>query len=787
MRKMPGDLVHLMRSLRRAPASAGAAILTLALTLGVGTSIFAVAHTALLTPPPFHNPEAVVLAGETRVDEPSAAPRPVSYATFTAWRERSQSLALLEAIDGTNLTLTGFGPAQRLSANNVTPGLLTLLGVVPALGRTFRTDDVGQPVAIVSLAFWEGTLAGDPDVVGRQIVLGGQSHTIVGVLAELFVFELNPGEVWRPLPAPAAAVSSGYRVKVIGRLGPNVSTTSVGAVLNEVTRTSSPAARAVVIPLTTATTGDAAHMLGLLAAGAAAAILIAFTNLAGLLIVRGLDRRRELAVRSALGARRSEIAKQLLLEAQALVTAGAIAGVLLSLWMAPAVGRLVLDQFDGLGQREVEVHWPVIAVVAAAASICAWICALVPALMATRRSIPDILRRGATPPPRELRLRRVFVVGEVALAFVLLVSVTLLGRDLLSLLNVNPGFDPRGVLALQVSVPAAAYNEPRVVSFYSALQHAVDERLGHGTTAIVNEVPLTGSAGPTVVGVVGSDATADAVSREASPAYFNVMRIPLLAGRAFDTRDNAFSPARVVVSDSLARRLFGTSPPIGRQIWLDAGGQMADIVGIVGDVKHRSLDEPVLPTLYLSVFQSPSRSNVLVVRTDRPDGDVIEAVREEVSRLDSSLPVYRVRSLRDVVAHSPGMVARRVLTATFSGFAVLAVVLGAVGLYGVVAHDVASRRAETALRIALGADPKRIVSAILGQGALMLGLGLATGGVLSIWTARALGSVRSAPLRLDLVSVLVPATVLIVAGVAAVLPAARRAARTDPLSALRSE
>jgi putative ABC transport system permease protein len=782
------DLLHLSRSLRRSPASAGAAILTLSLTLGAGASIFAVVHAVLLTPPPFKNPDALVTLGEVPIDGPAAAPRAVSYATFETWRDRAGSLAALEAVDGTNLTLTELGAAERVSANDVTPGFLSLLGVTPALGRVFEPDDVGRPVAIVSHAFWRGTLAADPGVIGRQIVLGGKPHTIVGVLPERFLFELNPSPVWRPLPVtPAQAARAGYRVSAVARLARNVSPASLGGALDDVSRTSLPPAHVVAMPIATAISGDATRMLGLLAGGAAIAVVIAFTNFAGLLIVRAIDRRRELAVRSALGARRSEIVRQLLLEAQALVAMGTVGGVVLALWMTPAVGRLALAQFGGVAHRDMAVSWQMIAVLAIAASACAWICALLPALMAARRSGLDVLRRGVTPAPRELLVRRVFVVGEVALAFVLLVCVTLLGRSLLSVLQVNPGFDARGVLALQVSLPAANYNVERVVSFHTALQSALEERLGPRSTAIVNEIPLTGDRGRSLVSVRPGDVGREAVVREASPAYFDVMRIPLVAGRSFDARDNASATPRVVISASLAERLFASEQPTGRHIWLGAGAQMADIIGVVGDVKHRTLDEAFLPTVYLSALQAPSRSSIVVVRSARPDADVIAAVREEVGRLDGNLPVYGVRSMQEKVAASPGMPARRVLTATFMGFAVLALVLGAIGLFGVVAHDVASRRSELALRMALGAEPMRILRATLGQGALMVGSGLAVGGLLSIWAARALSGVGFATARLDALSVSVPATILIIAGAAAVLPAARRAARTDPLTALRSE
>src|SRR2546427_397502 len=304
------DLLHLSRSMRRSPASAAAAVLTLSLTVGAGASIFAVVDAVLLTPPPFTNPEALVTVGETPIDQPTAAPRAAGYATFEAWRERAGSLAALEAMDGTNLTLTELGAAERVSASDVTPGFLPLLGVPAVRGRMFDLDDVGQPVVVISYAFWRGKLAADPGVIGRRVVLGGVAHTIVGVLPDRFFFALNRCDIWRPLPVtPAQAARTGYRVGVMARLASNASPSDLAAALDDVSRTSLPPARVVATPVATAIAGDSRRTLGLFAAAAALAALIAFANVAGLLIVRSIDRRRELAVRCALGASRSEIAR----------------------------------------------------------------------------------------------------------------------------------------------------------------------------------------------------------------------------------------------------------------------------------------------------------------------------------------------------------------------------------------------------------------------------------------------------------------------------------------------
>jgi predicted permease len=785
------DLRHLLRNLRRSPASAAAAVLTLSLTLGAGASIFAVVDAVLLTPPPFTDPEALVTVGEIQPGEPASAPRSVTYATFEAWRERAGSLAAMEASDGTHLTLTELGAAERVHVTDVTPGFLPLLGVAPARGRMFEANDLSQPVVILTHAFWRAKLAADPAAIGRQIVLGGRAHAIVGVLPEQFRFPLDQVDVFRPLPLPSAdpavpEARAGYRVGVLARLAPNVSARDLKAALDEVSRQSSPPAQVVTTPLATVIARGSTRTLGLLAGAAALAFLIAFANLAGLLLVRSIDRRRELAVRTALGARPSEIARQLVLEAETLVALGIAGGVLLALWLTPAVARLALEQFGGVANREVAVSWRVIGAVAIAAAACAGLCGLLPAFVASRGNGVDVLSRGVTPAPRERGLRRVFATGVIALACVLLVSLTLVGRSLRNVLDVDPGFDARGVLIMPLLVQ---FPNPERAWFLSTLHSALEERLGPGTVSVINELPLTHDGGRRFMRIRSSEPAREVVLREVGTAYFDVMRIPIVAGRPFDARDNAAAPPRVVLSQSLAERWFGEQP-IGRQIRLGPGPRapMAEIIGIAGDVKHRALDdEGFWPTVYRSAWQEPSGSMILVVRSQRPDADVVATVREEVARLDRDVPVHAVRSMQDVVAASPGVPVRRVLTATFMGFALLAIVLGGIGLFGVVAHDVASRRTELALRLALGADPMRILMRTLGQGAWMVGAGLVVGAVLSIWAARALSSMVFATGRFDLLNVAVAAAVLMVVGVGAVLPAARRAARTDPLSALRSE
>jgi putative ABC transport system permease protein len=785
---MRNDLLHLARSLRRSPAGALAAILTLTLTLGAGTAIFAVVDVVLLTPPPFVNPNALVSIGETPLDEPAGPPRAVAYATLEAWRERARTLASIEAYDPTNLTITNLGAAERTRATDITPGFMALLGVSPFMGRGFTADDVGRPVTIVSYDFWRGRLDGDPGAIGRELVLGGETHTIVGVLPERFTFELDVSEIWRPLPlTPAQAARTGGRVRVIARLAPGVSPSALVRALDEVSRLSTPPVNAAAIPVAAAIAGGSTRTLSLLAGAAALAMLIAFVNLAGLLIVRSVDRSRELAVRSALGARRADVARQLVLEAMALVAAGTIAGVLLAYWITPEVGRLALQQSGGPATREVIVSWRLIAALALVAIACAWICGLVPAVIAARRNVADILRRGVTATPHERWLRRGLVASLVSVAFALLVSVTLLGRSLSAVLAIDPGFRADGLVAAAVALPPARYpTADHLVTFFSTLERELNDRLGPRTAAMIDELPLTNDRGRGLVAVRETAPGRDAAIRVASTAYFDVMRIPIIAGRAFERRADASAPSRVVISKSLATRMFPGESPVGRHIWLADRARSAEIVGIAGDVTHRSLDEPLLPTVYLSMWQFPSRGSRLVFRAARSDADVIAIVREHVRRLDSDMPVYGVALMADALNNSPGVRVRRVLTAAFFGFALLAVALGAIGLFGLVSHDVASRRLELALRVALGADSSHLLNAALGQGGAIVGAGLLAGVVLSYWASQALSAVVAAS-PLDPINLASASAVLLLASVAALLPVARRAVRTDPLIVLRGE
>jgi predicted permease len=619
----------------------------------------------------------------------------------------------------------------------------------------FRPDDVGQAVAIVSHEFWETRLGADRQVIGHTIVLNGRAHEIIGVLESVRFG--NP--IWRPLPLTAAQAA-----KTTFRL------------------------RAIVTPIATEVARGSTATFELLAAAAAIATLMAFFNLMGLLVVRSMDRAQELAVRVAIGARPSAIVGHLVFEAESLVALGAGAGVLLATWLTPAAARLVQLQFGPIANRDIAVSWRAVAVVGSVAAACAAGAAVLPALLAARRASAESLRRGRTRAPRELALRRFIVAGEVALAFVLLASMALVGQSLASAHQRYPGFRADGVMTFGVALPAPRYEGDREeAAFYATLEQSLDQRLGADSAAVVDELPLTGDRQRTLVGLTPATTRAEAVARVASPSYFRVMSIPIVAGRSFDAGDDLSAPRRVVVGARLAAKLFGTVSAVGQSIYLAGPGETFQVVGVVGDVMLRSIDEGPLDSLYLPVGQEPQRGSRIVVRSTRSADDVIAIVRDEVARLDRDLPVYGAAAMTDVVAASAGMPARRVLTGAFTAFALLALVLSAVGLFGVVAHDVASRRSELALRAALGAHPTRLLAATLRQGAAMIGAGVIAGLALSVWSGKILTTLAPATARFDGATTVAAAALLLVVGLSAVLPAARRAARTDPLAALRAD
>ena len=783
---MPSTLRALSRSLRQSPFSAGIAVLTLALTTWAAASIFSLVDAILLTPPPFSDPGAVVVLRQTSAFAGTVSSVPVTYARLEEWRGQASALADIEGYDGTNATLTGLGNAERVSITDVTPGFLHMLGINPWLGRAFDARDTGERLVIVSYAFWKNRLAHDSRAIGRTLTLNGEPHRLVGVLPDRFTFALDQSDVWRPMPRlESPAAQARYTMGAVARLASGVTPAQLVAALERVDGSHQPGVRTTSTPVATAISGEASRPISLLAAVATIALLVAFINFAGLLMVRALDRHRDLTIRGALGASRFHLHVQALLESHVLAAIGTAAGILLAAWSTTMVQTFAAQQFGRAAPSTFALSWRVIGAVTFVAWGSALACGAWPAFTFARVSHADALRHGYTGGARELRWRRAIVSSQVALAFVLLIALGTVGRSLMRSLSVDPGFVADGVMTMQVNVPAAKYQEDsRVAWFYGELENRLAGRVGDDV-AIVDELPLTGNRGRSGIGRLEREPRSDAVLRTVSPKYFAVMGIPVLGGRPFDSSDTIDAAPRVVLSRSLAATLFPSESAVGREVWIAATERMAEVIGIVGDVTHRSLDDAASPTLYFSSRQVPSRSSIIVVRSARAPTDVAGIVRRTVATLDSDMPVYRARPMREVVDASPGVPARRMMTAVFLTFSMLALVLGAFGLFGLFAHDVARRRIELAVRAALGAAPGQMSREVLTRAFGVIGTGLAAGTVLSWPTGEALHAAAMTSSHVDAVVIIAAAVILIVSGAIAALPSARRASRTNPLYSLR--
>ena len=779
-------LRHLVRTLRASPLSAGAAVLMLAATFGVGTTLFALLDSVVLTKPPFYRPESLVLAGAAPIRGTSASPRPVSWRTFERWREQRHVLEQAEAFDPTNMTLTGRGSAERVSVTAVTPGFFSLLGVTPQRGQLWTTTQQFENVVLVSERFWDTHLHRDPNAVGTALILGGQSYTVLGVLPRRFTFGLDRADLWCPLRPPhAGSAGEGPTVRVVARTVPGLAADQVSEVLQREAPPSTPSIAAVAA-LTQLVAGPLRTLLPALLVAASIASALALFNLTTLLAVRAAARTREFAVRRALGASRRHVAGQLLLEAHALVACGAAGGMLLAMWLTPLAGHLASEQFRTAAAEGLTLGWRSIATLGAAALVCAWLCGL-PVAARALRTPAGVPAFRSTAGAGETLFRRILVAGELSLAFALFASLASAAGSLQRAAASDVGFAPAGVTTAGVSLPGARYPDDDAVSaFYRRLDEALTARFGRSGVALIDELPLTGDSGRRLVGAAEAEMTTEAVQRAAGPGYFPAMRIPLLEGRGFAASDDGHTGQRIMISRALAVEMFGDAPAAGRRLWLRGLGP-AEVIGVVGDVRHRTVDESPVPTVYVSAWHFPSPTSRVVVRSREPHSTVISAMRDIVRRLDADLPVYAVQTMTDVVRASPGMAERRVAAWCLVAFAALAVTVAVLGVFGVLTHEAARRRLEFAIRVALGADRYQVSAAMLSHTATFVVAALVAGSVLAMVGIRLLGGVVPGIDAGDPRSLAGAAAAILALAALAAVPPLWRLWRIEPAAILRGE
>ncbi|MEN3336791.1 MAG: hypothetical protein V7647_467 [Acidobacteriota bacterium] len=795
------DLRHGVRLLRRAPGFSAVAIATLAISIGANTSIFSVVNTLLLQELPYRDSARLAVVWEHNVPR-DRKNNVVSPGNFIHWREMNHSFEDMAAVGLTfNMTLTGAGEPEEVPFQYVSASFFPVLGVAPALGRPFTADEdrPNARVVVVSDRLWKRRLKGDPRVLSRALTLEGEAYTIVGVMPPGFSFMDSTVDLWAPIGFEAAArAPRGRWLMVVGRLRPGVTLeraqqdmTRVHAELTRLFPEFNTGWRARVVPLHEELSGDVRPALLILLGAVAFVLLIASANVANLLLARATSRQRELAVRAALGAARGRLLRQLLAESAVLSAAGGLAGLLLA-WGAVHVLRVVVAQSVPIQRLDVVRLDGWVLAFTGAVSVCSGLFAgLVPAMAASAGALTDALRQAGRSGSARSGARSAFVIVEVSAAVVLLVGAGLLVRSFVTLLNIDPGFDAAHTVTLRVSLPDTRYSDATRAQFFDRLFNALDALPGVEATGATSFLPLSGPAAATSFTVVGQPAPRRGEEpvtdvRVVANHYFAAMGIPLLRGRLFDEHLPGDTTSRIIVNDALARKYWPGEDPIGKRIKVSWNNPREDeIIGVVGDVRQASLDTQARPTNYWPYRRFAYRTMTIALRAKGNPAPLIGAAKALIRSQDPELAVANVRTLEEVVAAS---VARQRLTMLLlSLFAASALVLAAVGIYGVIAYSVTERTREIGIRMALGATAGDVMRMVMGQALLLTSIGMVVGGALAFGLTRAMVNLLYGTRPADPVTYVSVAAVLgAAAGLASYTPG-RRATRVDPAIALRAQ
>jgi putative ABC transport system permease protein len=796
-----------IRAYLRQPGFTIVVLLTLGLGIGANTAMFSLVNAVLLEPLPYARPDRLVHLWETQRTDPSLR-QASSYPTFMELRSQRDVFAALEGYDGTNVTVSDATGAEMVQGTRVTSGFFAMLGTAPVRGRSFElADDIpnGTNAVILSHGFWLRRFAGDPSIVGKTVSIDGVPYSIRGVLPESFRF--GESDVWLPLGRNEETRGQRFNhfVRVVGRLRD-------GVTLEQASRRTSDMMRAlgteyaatnggldvVVTPLHETIQGSGARPLLVLFGAVAIVLLISCANVANLVLARTIERSRELAVRSAIGASRARVVRQLVTENLVLALGGALLGAA----MAVAAVQVIVSSLPArmFGQmpllRDASVDVRALVFTIAVAVLTGVLFGLAPAILTARRSAADLLRadaRAGTGKGR-YRVRDALVATEIALTLILLLGAALMGRSVLALLDVNPGFSAERVAIVRVPLAGPAYeSNDRRTQFFDELVRRVRALPGVEAVGAISSAPLQGG-GTNTYRVDGSpDVRASerlaATTRAVAGEYFQALRIPVIDGRPVGPQDDLRSPYAVAISQSLARRVFGDRRAVGQRIrfyhWQDSAWT---IVGVVGDVATDRLDEPGQPTIYYYHLQGPAnRMSIMARGTNADAGALIAAMRREVRAMDLSIPVYSVETMVDRLARSPAVDTRRFVLVMLGAFAVAALLLAVVGLYGIIAYAVTQRTRELAIRIALGAETVDVLALVLRGGLRLVAIGIAVGVVAATGLTRGLSSLLfGVPAFEPWTYVAVAALLAVVAVIASYVPA-RRATRVDPAGVLRAD
>jgi predicted permease len=743
MDELKQDLIYALRALRSAPGFALVGLLTLALGIGANTAIFSVVRGVLLSPLPFPDADRVVRVWHTNQSENDLKSR-VSEPDYKEWVAASKRFTTMGAYwytpGGSGADLTGIGAPERLEGAYVTPGFFETLRPRALLGRTIRAEEAvegNDHFIVISYGLWRRRFGADPRVLGRALTLDAMPYTVVGVMPPAFTFPADRIDYWMPLsilgPDDIGRQRASRFLDVIGRLAPGATIQQAHDELASVSRlTAEREAEArgwtdvTMLPVREALVGDVRRPLVVLLGAVAFVLLITCVNIAGLLLARATARQRELAVRSALGAGRGRILRQLVTESLVLALLGGTLGVGLAYVAVRALGAF--GAADLPRAAEIRIDGLVLAYAFLVSSLAGLIFGLLPAIRATSRNLQGVLRAGSRGSVGNAgqRLRGALVVAEVALAVILVVGAGLATKSFTRLLDIDPGFKPQHVLAVRLGIPYERIGD-RVPAYYQELLDRIAAVPGVEAVGAAKDFPLRGTGelrAPTVPGSAGGagDRPIRLPVLHVSADFFRAMGIPLLAGRTFTTADRADAPPVFVVNQAFAKRYFPNESAVGKTLRM--GPRPIEIIGVVGDFRQKSLTEPAEPYAYIHYPQNIRVGMSIAVRTKGEPLRYVNAVRDAIWSVDRDQTITKIETLSAIVGDT---VARpRLLATLLVLFGVMGLTLGALGIYGVLAYAVNQRRQEIGVRVALGASPRSVLRLVVGQG-----MALAAGGVVA--------------------------------------------------------
>jgi predicted permease len=794
LERLAQDARYGARMLRKYWGFTLAALLTLALGIGANTAVFSIVNAVLIEPLPYPHADRLMFLSARN---PAGAAISLSYPDFLDWKVQTRVFESLAAYQAFGFTLAASGETERLPGRTVSAEFFSTLGVVPSLGRDFRAEDArpgSDPVVILTDQVWRRRFQGDPHIINRSINLESRSFTVVGVLPPAFQFYLS-GDVFAPIGLGLRTGTRGQRkgIYAIGRLRPGATTRQAGAEADIIARRlaqqypdTNRGMGGFVEPLAENFAGKTKPVLLMLSGAVMFLLLISCANVANLLLARSASRQKEFAVRIALGAGRLRLLRQMLTENVLLAVSGGACGVLVANWSLRGLNTLLPESIYRL--KPATVNGWVLGFALLASVVTGLLFGFAPAWQATRLDGA----RGSRSAGRR-SLLNILVTSEVALSLVLLIGAGLMIRTLASLQRVSPGFRATNVLYSQIVLPPAQYNSDRQVNFFAQLVDRTRSLPGVQSASAVMCLPLSGGCWSNPVEIDGRPAApgqdqSEVTFNAVAPDYFSTMGIPLLQGRDFERRDSADALAVAIISQAFAQRYFSGRNPIGNRVRERSGktrASWATVVGVAGDVRRHGLDTPAAAEVYLPFTQNPVNFMTLVVHSAGNTAPLGPMIRKQMHALDSAVPLQDIGAMEQLQVK--GVATRRLPELLLSLFAALALVLAVTGIYGVIAYAVSQRTSEIGIRMALGAERMEVVRLVVGQGMMPVCTGLVAGLGAACGLTRTLAGVLYGVKPIDpLTFACVPLLLLAIALLASIVPA-MRAARVDPLVALRCE